>query len=226
MKKHLILVVILLIVVVSLLSIFITSSKKKEEVSYSVLSQKPPLSGKLIKNPDFVYPSVGWLSAENMPAGDIVLNRTEIDWEGNGFYDNETIGGRNGVVVIEPISIRVGRYIGQKVYLPPSKKYVLVVGLADIAGKVSYSQATGCDDVGFRVTVMDLDTGISEEIFSIILNSDEGWKDFSIPLGSKYSGRNIYLNIESYAGGPCGNWRGETAAVDYVDIIEETAAVD
>jgi hypothetical protein len=225
MKKRLIITIILLFVIFSLLLV-LNFFPKKKEISYLVLSEKPPLSGKIIKNPDFMYPSPGWFSAENMPVGDVILNRTEIDWEGNGFYDNETIGGRNGVVAIEPISIRVGRYIRQKVYLPPTKRYTLLVGLADIAGKVSYSQATGCDDVGFRVTVMDLDTGVSEEIFSIILNSDEGWKDFSIPLGSKHTGRNIYLNIESYAGGPCGDWRGETAAVDYVDIIEETAAVD
>lgn len=221
MKKPLIIIaIILLFVIFSLLLVF-NFFLKKEEISYSILSGKPPISGEIVKNPDFMYPSSGWLSAENMPAGEVVLTRTEIDWEGNGFYTNETIEGRDGIVIIHPISIRLGRYLEQKVYLSPTREYLLNIGLANIAGKVRYAQATGCDDVGFRITIKDLDTGTSKIIFSTVVNSDEGWKDFSILLGSKYSGRNINLNIESYAGGPCGDWRSEFAAVDYIDITEK-----
>lgn len=224
MKLKLIAAVLLFIVLGLFAYSFLLPRKKVQEelLPYTLLSEKPVLSGDIVKNPDFIYKSNGWLSTEHVPEGQpIFIDSTEFGWESDGYYDNRTIDGRSGVIVIHPLSVEEGRYIEQEVYLSSEKEYELDVGLANVAGKIEYAATTGCDDVGFKIIVTDLSTGTSKIIFDEIVDSGEGWKDFSIHLGYEYSGKAIGIRIESYGGGPCGEMEEEWAGLDYIDIVEK-----
>ncbi len=218
MKKWLI-VIVLLLIVLGVTAFFLI--QKEEKFPYTVLSGKPSLSGEIVKNPDFNYSGYGFLSPEHAIEGIPILERTKIDWNSDGCYRNITVYGRSGFIVIHPLNLTQGRYIEQEVYLPPGKEYVLNVGLANVAGELPWAGSIGCDDVGFKILIKDLTTNTEKVIFNTIINAEDGWKDFSIFLGSKYSGKKIVLRIESYSGGPCGKWGGEWGAVDYLDITSK-----
>ncbi|MEM7823488.1 MAG: hypothetical protein QW633_02450 [Candidatus Aenigmatarchaeota archaeon] len=231
---YLAIVSVILFLVISILVILITSEKKLEE-----LSGKPKLDKSLLKNPDFFYPARGWLlvlsndTLEYYREIDPVawenrwyesrrpLFRDVVEWESSGYYDNQTIDGRENIIVIHPIDEKNPGYLQQETFLPKGKRYKLYFGLTNIAGKVIYASSTGCDDVGFKIKIIDKNTGKSDVIADVIIDSRSGWRDFSYDLGSKWTGKYIIIRIESYGGGPCGNWSGEWAAVDYVGIVEE-----
>lgn len=207
-------VIVILFVCIILLYLKISFFKVEK------LSQKPRLEGRFIKNPDFVYKGRGWLSSSGWSYPFILLKRNETDWRGNGWHENMTIDGRDNVIVIHPIDTKNGRFIEQEVYLPKGKSYRLLIGIANIASKIFYAKETGCDDVGIKVVIIDKDSGEKTEVFNTIVNSLDGWMDLAVDLRNRFSGKKIIVRVESYAGGPCGNWRGEWGAVDYVDIVE------
>jgi len=196
-----VLVVIGIIALVAAAYLFLFKQPEKQPEPTRIIEQ-------LIKNPTFNYKSAGFFT-----------DRYEGDWISNGYYEIDSIDGRAGIFVIHPLDRDKGRFIKQAVMLPKDGKYVLKISVANIAGKIDYSPPTPCNDVGIKVNILDQTTGNTVTIADIVVNSDEGWRDLSYDVSS-YAGKEIMLTVESYAGGPCGDWAGEWAAVDYVDIVK------
>jgi len=186
-----------------------------------LLSSKPTLSGQFIKNPDIIHSSHGWLSAipENLAVKDQPVLNVSSNWEGNGWvgYNINSLDGRKGIATIHPIDKSVGRYIEQSTSLPAGSNYMLYLGVADVAQLAS--NFTGkCADVGIKAVVNDNTKNKAYTVFDKIVRNGR-WYDYSIDLGSTFSGDDITLKVLGYdADGGCGSWNGEWAAVDYVDI--------
>ena len=185
---------------------------------YTILPEKPSLYGEIIKNPDFIYEGSGWFSYEDLPEGRSVLQRSEIDWQSNGYY-HESAGNRNGVMVIHPVSKEKERYVQQTVFLPTGKEYQLVFGIANLEKYLdkTYNPELCYDNV-FKILLIDKETGEGKIIFRERLTTNDGWKDFSIDI-SEFAGKEITIRLEGLAGGPCGDWFGEYGSVDYMDVI-------
>lgn len=222
--RKLIALIVIVFILVSVTALVLKLLKPTEfEFNRSVLSSKPVLSGEIVTNPDFNYPYRGWLSPQEIPAlaDEPVLYREEVDWESDGWYDNRTVFGRSDFIVIHPYKTEFGgggRYIQQSVYLPEGS-YDLVLGIADIAGEIYYARPTDCNDVGFLIKIVDeggKETIVSDEI----VNSNDRWVGLSYDI-TDFAGETISIRVESYAGGPCGDWAAEWAAVDYIDIIKK-----
>lgn len=197
------------------------SQEEFQEYNYGeILSTKPSLSAEIVTNPDFVYEEEGWFTKDTpfYSEGNPLLERTEIDWESGGWYEKDVVDDRDNFIIIHPYSTRLGDYVQRSFYLSGGS-YNLVVGIANIAGKAAYAETTGCDDVGFLIKIID-QSGKENKLFNKIINSNDGWVDISFDI-KDLSGQTITVRVESYAGGPCGDWRAEWAAVDYIDIIKK-----
>jgi len=188
-----------------------STSEQESEFTKKILSSKPTLSGEITTNPDFMYGNTNWFTDNGNP----VLERPEIDWESDGWYDNRTVDGRSDIIVIHPLDPRSGRFVQRDISLP-NGSYELVVGIADIAGKISYAEPTDCNDVGFLIKIIE--SGSTNIISDEIINSEDGWVDLSFDI-TEFAEKAVTIVVESYAGGPCGDWGGEWAAVDYIDIV-------
>jgi hypothetical protein len=146
------------------------------------------------------------------------VKRDSIDWKSNGKYFIGPYQGRMGVVLLHPVNKTKGRYIEQTVflpYLPFLGKYYLVLGVQNAA---NYISPTDCSDNIFRVIIRDESRNVEKIIFERVVNAEEGWKDFCIDI-SDFANKNITIRLESLAGGPCGDWKGEWGEVDYIDIL-------
>lgn len=223
-KLVLILVILAILIGVELYfsiisNFFLKPFFKEFELKKNVLVSKPTLSGKIISNPDFHYPDCGWLSPQEDPsfASDPLLE--QADWLSNGWYENIIIDGRSDTIVIHPLSVETGRFIERSVSLPVGS-YKLVVGVANIRGKISYATTPEIENYGdvlILVKIMDVSKG-RWYIDTILVDNTEGWKDIEYDLKNKFSDKDIIIRIESNAGGPHGDWDGEWAAIDYIDI--------
>lgn len=183
------------------------------EFNKKIYTLKPILSGEITTNPDFVYDNSGWF----IKGWDPELERLVVDWESDGWYENGTVDSRSNIIVLHPYDVEKGRYIQRTVYLPKGS-YELVVGLANVAGKMPDAKPAGCNDVGFLIKIIDL-RGKEWIISDEVIDSGDGWVNLSFDI-TDFAKKTITIRVESYAGGPCGNWRAEWAAVDYIDIIE------
>jgi hypothetical protein len=212
-KQKLLVITSSLLVILAILA-FVTLPKQRFQ---KVLSSKPTLSGKIIKNPDFKYSSEGWLSNEDAETS-VFVKRDTIDWRSNGKYFIGPFQGREGIVLLHPVNKTKGRYVEQTVYLPPLSlfgKYYLVFGIQNAA---NYISPTDCSDNIFRIVIRDESNKKIETIFERVMNAEEGWKDFCVDI-SDFANKNITIRLESLAGGPCGDWKGEWGEVDYIDIL-------
>lgn len=156
-------------------------------------------------NPGFDYEESGWFS-----------NLTITDWRSDGYYQRGAINGRDGIVIIHPLSVTEPRYIEQDTDLPSGKGYTLEVSLANIASEFP---PVVCDDNIFKIKIIDSSTRETEVLSEETVNGLDGWIDLTFDI-SHYAGKTITVRIESHAGGPCSDWDGEWGAVDYVGIIE------
>jgi hypothetical protein len=213
MKVIWVLIVILSLVVISGLLFLSFPSKRFQKV----LSEKPRLSGEIIKNPDFIYSGEGWFSDEDPTSPFIFLKRDKIDWKSNGRYLNGTFQERTGLVILHPVNKTKGRYVEQTVFLPSRKKHYLVFGLQNAA---NYISPTDCSDNIFKVSIIDETKKEEKVIFYESINANDGWKDFCVDI-SDFAGKNVTVKLEGLAGGPCGDWKGEWGEVDYIDILSE-----
>jgi len=195
----------------------------------TLLNAKPTLTGEFIKNPDIIHSSLGWLSATpyNLLYSKTVLN-VSTSWVGDGWvgFSLKPLGGRSGIAIISPINISAGKYMGrhieQSTSLPKGSNYLLNIGIADGADMLQpygYGNISGsCADVGIKVIINDMTKNKAYTVFNKIVRNGR-WYDYSIDLGSNFSGNDIAVRAESYAAdGGCGLWNGEWAVVDYVDI--------
>jgi len=229
MVSRTIVIICVAIVLVAIFTFYLVSNiwllpKKFGKFDYTQKQSRFPEG--VIKNPDILYPN---------PPGGLIKNLASHEWRGVGLYFYGTLyfdgDGRSGIAVIHPENTTLGRYIEQDVVIPKGKKYVLKVGIADIAGdyehcncafdimKIEGDIKKVCNDVGFKIKIID-DAKRETILYDGIANIKEGWKDLSLDLGDTYSGKNVTIRVESYAGGPCGDWAGEWAAVDYVYLQE------
>lgn len=226
-----IVVIILLFVIVVLTLYLYFNTNTAPKFNSVLLYSRPELVGQYIKNPDIKYSSMGWLASlpENLAADPIVLNVTS-DWKGTGFaaFSGYPIGERYGIALIHPLSLSTGRYIEQSASLPTGRMYKLDIGVADIAGFFGYGDSSfgyvgNCSDVGVRAIITDNTKGVAYTVFDKVITVDTStarWYDYSIDLGSRFSGDRVTVRVESYnVDEGCGSWNGEWAAVDYIDIV-------
>jgi len=114
-------------------------------------------------------------------------------------YPNET--GYDGIGYIESAN---------PIFLQPNETYSLKAGISDIRNDcLNYS------DVGFRIKIKN-ETGYWKTLNDSIVNFNDGWLDLSFDV-SDYTGQNVTIRVESYAGGKK-SWCSEWAAVDYFYI--------
>ena len=120
---------------------------------------------------------------------------------------------RYGIFPIHPENETGMGYIesANPIFLPPNETYKLKTSISDIRNDCPNSS-----DVGFKIKIKN-ETGDWETLNELIVNFNDGWIDLSFDV-SKYAGQNVFMRIESYAGGPGGNWCSEWAAVDYLYI--------
>jgi len=231
------LLIVSLIVIGSLTGFFYFQSKKL--VGIELLDGKPPLYGRIVKNPDLIQERglAGWLSAtpenlaaidlviepENLVASGFVLNES-FEWNGTGFIEFSLwpLAGRSGIAILHPVDREKGRYIEQEVQVPEGK-FKLVVGVANIVDMLQQQVGIGefvgnCADVGIRIKIVELQSGKEFVLFDKIIRNGK-WYDYSIDISDTFSNKKVKIIAESYAAdGGCGIWNGEWAAVDYIDI--------
>jgi len=204
-KFKILLVILVLLAVVLVLFFYFGRTSRQ------VLPSKPNLLGLYLTDPDLLN--------KNASLGDVYWKNNQAIY----ISDEYDIGGRKGVIAIHPISVNEGSYIEQSATLPQQTPLKLYIGAADIAGKVNIPTskynftASKCDDVGFIVKLTDVNANKEKILDNFVINAKDGWKDFAYDI-SGYAGKTVTVRVESYAGGPCGKWVGEWAAVDYVDI--------
>jgi hypothetical protein len=89
-----------------------------------------------------------------------------------------------------------------------------------VAGKIPNEiyRYSSCADVGFRILINESNN--LNVLKEIIVNSDDGWVDLEFNI-SNYRGKNMIVRVESYAGGPCGSWNGEWAAVSHINVLRK-----
>lgn len=228
--KNLGIIVILLLAIFTLAYYAYYISLPRFQVT--LLATKPKLTGEFIHNPDIIFSRPGWLpESENQT---FKLNEAfppwpaiSSEWRGDGFvgFVNNKIEGRAGVAIIHPKKTGP-RYIEQTVFLPEGKEYKILIGIANVAGYehpglLGNNFSGNCADVGIRIIVRDETSGKSFKVFDKVIReiAFAGWKDYSIDIGSYFSGKNITIRAESYpADNGCGKWNGEWAAIDYLDV--------
>lgn len=139
-------------------------------------------------------------------------------WESTAvelLWSGQLIDGKQGVVVLHPVSTTQSRYMENKVKLPPNNKYKLQAVAANIAGKASFANATGCDD---SIIALSAKNGGKEKNQDFVVNSKDGWVTLSIDI-SEFAGAEVTVRISGVSGGSCGNWAGEWNAIDKLEII-------
>ena len=175
---------------------------------------KPTISGQFVQDPDF----------NTFPSETIWYDGGDRDYLSNAIWYNQSIDGRNYLLLLHPKSETEIVFIEQNLILPVGKNYHLNIGLANVQGKAkayreaipnSIEIASCCADNGFRIKIIS--NGNSDTIADLIVKAKDGWKDFSYDI-SKYAGQNITIRIESYYGGTCNSLKWAWGAVDYVDI--------
>jgi len=124
-----------------------------------------------------------------------------------------------GVIIFGPTSPDTPNFLSQNVLLENiTGKYVLVVKYSNAADH--FVPCTwSCSDNLFRINIAKANSGKSELIYEDAADSREGWKTVFLDI-SKYKGGNITFRIEGVAGGTCGSWCAEIAAVDKFYIGE------
>jgi hypothetical protein len=228
-KKHPIRNLILLFIVVFLftLTVFIfyryfVDRKEIIEIKDIPSPRNFNLSGKFVENPDFLF--------KDYITSDYLVNlipfdeRVKLIKVSNEFihYEVGPLWGRYGIIYMHPKSVNETSWIEletKKLETNASKLY-LVVGLGNANGEFGFTYPpVDCADVGFRIKVVS-EGGREETIIDRIVSDKEKWVDLKADI-SIYKGQKLKIIIESYAGGPCGNWNGEHAVLDYVDVLEE-----
>jgi hypothetical protein len=162
------------------------------------------------KNPDFNYTRNEW--PHEWGAVYYELPQGFWDpWKGEFAYFTE-IANRKGVMLIHP-GRETPSFIEQNVSLPKGKIFLFVT-IADIVDDYDkfFNKTSQCTiaDVFFKIKIIS--NNEENIIFTRVVNSKEGWVDVVLDI-SKFSGKNIIIKIESYAGG-YDPWCGEFAAVD------------
>lgn len=141
--------------------------------------------------------------------------------ESNGYYVYGPVDNEYGVIVLHPISKDLPRYIGTFILLNDTEKtYILQIKVANIAGKISFAPSTNCNDNIFEVYLSDIfSSGDTYTLDKITVNSEDGWvyKEYNL---NDYKGKQLYLQILSKSGGPCGDWKGEWGAIGYLNVKE------
>jgi hypothetical protein len=215
--KFLAVIAIVLFVTIIFLYYILINSKvifpTRTAFKTELMSSKPKLLDIYVKNPDMIYSKHDWLFNLNS------------EWNGTGYAESLSFGGRDGVISIHPVDLHQGRHVEQEVYLPQGK-YRIFFGVADIADMFppdwverGFGGFNGpCADVGIRVKIVDISSNKEYVIFDKVIKNG-GWYDYSVDLGSLFSNKRIKVRVESYAAdNGCGIWNGEWAAVDYIDI--------
>lgn len=144
------------------------------------------------------------------------INSIDKDLITDGYFEFSNVDNRSGFVVIHPKSLTTGRFVEKQVKVPKGN-FFINIGLSDIAGKLPgdlYGYSL-CADVGFKILINDSNNLIV--LKEIIINSEDGWVDLDFNI-SNYSNKIIVVRVESYAGGPCGLWNGEWAAVSHINV--------
>jgi|GEM_PF-4257311 len=229
-KDYLLVVLILIFIIffVFRFSVNLSVQKKIEETEIKglVTPRLFQLEGKFIQNPEFLSDKYNkyfplFNSFLIIKALDTNFSKWECsDWKVQ--YERGPIWGREGVIWIHPVDVNKPRWIETTAELNTNaKKITLVVGLANINGKVIYAYPpVDCADNGFKIKIFDLNDNTEKVLYDGIVSDKDKWVDLSFDV-TEYKNHKIKIRIEGYAGGPCGNWFGEHAAVDYVDILEE-----
>jgi len=186
------------------------------------LTSKSALSGEFIENPDLIYPTFGWLLATpvNLATNASIINETG-KWKGDAFitrgaYLGTLDNARYGIAIIAPFNKSVPRYLEQSTFLPKNNMYILNLGLVvnDALGN-----ASGCTDAGVKLIIHDNTKNKIYTVFEKTIKNDQ-WYDYSVDLGSKFSGDDITVRIESFVPSTdCLLWDKEWASVDYLDIV-------
>jgi hypothetical protein len=215
---------LLIILVLALLFVIIYFSRwnKITEIKDLPVARTFNLSGKFIENPDFLF--------KQDITSDYLVNLIPFDEKvklikvSNEFihYEVGPLWGRYGIIYMHPLSVNESSWIELETKKLESNatKYILVVGLGNADGEFGFTYPpVDCADVGFRVKVID-ESGKLKTLLDKIVSSKEKWVDLKVDI-SIYKSQKLKIIIESYAGGPCGNWKGEHAVIDYVDILEE-----
>ncbi|MBI4177283.1 MAG: hypothetical protein HY516_02855 [Candidatus Aenigmarchaeota archaeon] len=131
------------------------------------------------------------------------------------FWTNRSIDGRQGIVLLHPVSTTQPRYMENKFNLVAGNKYKLQVASANVAGKAPFANATRCDD---SIIALSAKSGENEKRREFVVNSNDGWVLFSIDI-SEFAGSETVVRVSGVSGGPCGDWNGEWSAVDMVEIV-------
>jgi hypothetical protein len=216
---------LLLIIVLLVISFFIIFSlSTRNEITEIKDVPKPRnfnLSGKFIENPDFLF--------KQDITSDYIVNLIPFDEKvklikvSNELihYEVGPLWGRYGIIYMHPPSKEETAWVEletKKLETNASKLY-LVAGIGNANGEFGFTYPpVDCADVGFRIKVSS-GNGREETIVDRVVSDKEKWVDLKTDI-SIYKGQKVKVIIESYAGGPCGNWKGEHAVLDYVDILE------
>jgi hypothetical protein len=159
------------------------------------------------------------------PEGIITFNpffETEdyFSWFGNFGHNLTAVPpGTNhyGIVIIHPIDNQTPSIITQRVDLPEGN-LVLKASVGNIAGLTDFAGSCGdCADVIIQIKIYDYSTRTEETLFDDVVKPSDGWVELSYDI-SRYSGKPIEFKAFGIAGGPCSNWCGEWAALDYFYI--------
>ncbi len=132
------------------------------------------------------------------------------------FWSNRSINGKQGIVILHPLSTTQPRYMEKKISLTQGNNYKLQVVGANIAGKAPFANTTGCDD-SFIVLSAETEKDMKRQEF--LVNSADGWSIFSMDI-SQFAGQETTVVVEGKAGGSCGSWAGEWSAIDKLEIIK------
>lgn len=194
------------------------------------------------ENPDLIFEKIDWNANyvfKFNPGDDLIskiysksttgkyslaiLNETDptilSPWVNQfGFYFEGPLPEKlnKGIALIPPFSEYIGASMAQNATLP--SKPFLIAKIANLADWIDPCK-TSCSDVIMRIKIKDLSTGIEETVYENVINSKEGWKTLNLDI-SKYGNKAVTFKVESFAGGPCGNWCGEWAAIDYLAVGE------
>jgi hypothetical protein len=210
-----------LVLIASLAILSFSGWNKITEIKDVPMPRKFNLAGKFIENPDFLF-------NQNITS-DYLVNLIPFDEKvklikvSNELihYEVGPLWGRRGIIYMHPPSTNETAWVEletKKLETNASKLY-LVAGIGNANGEFGFTYPpVDCADVGFRIKVSS-GNGREETIVDRIVSDKEKWVDLKADI-SIYKGQKVKVIIESYAGGPCGDWKGEHAVLDYVDILE------
>jgi hypothetical protein len=231
MNKIFVLLILMLgIVIVSLVYLYFES--KKYLTNVIILEKVDESRLKIISsNPDLIFIKERWpgdyslLPCYFMSGGILEKEGTNssffLPWYGNAAYcppEIHTFIERKGIFSLHPISTSVPVFLAQNITLP-KRRCILVASVANLADVWNSSCSISCSDAVIKIKIFDYEKGKEDTIYEGVVDSREGWKDIYLEI-SKYMGRNIAFKIEGHAGGPCGEWCGEYAAVDKFYVAE------